>query len=262
MTVSATFHPRVENSQRVVVAGLFQIYCPFHGHTSALTPGSVRATVNLFGDVLLSTWNSMSTTVEHDGVAHTVHFELRAEVGRSPAVQALVDQSDEGGFGRELRIHTEARQHGWNAVITLPKQMEGRHLVRGRTPGAPPFHRAEADLRVHQPWSNLIVLGPGHTRYTISHEVGHVLGLGEGYYDRLRWTRTASGSSVLAGSERVTDPPARGSPMALPDDSGPDASQGQVRAILVYALAALAAAPSSGQFGPEVDGYRARRVRE
>ncbi len=103
-----------------------------------------------------------------------------------------------------------------------------------------------------------MILGPHASRYTMAHEVGHLLGLGEGY--RLYVTRTirSGGVDLPAAHERRTIPEQAGTPMAMRTEAGRDANEAQLDAIVGYARAALRAAGNGRRYGPAVDQYRAR----
>jgi len=262
VTVFATFSSIADGYRSVVISGVFKVYGRHPTAPSVIAPGTIQGEVRRIGDVLLDTWNSMSLSAEHDGDRYRLQFRLRVERGHGVAFQGLVDSLDYQGHGELRQVQRTAGMNGWNVVVLLPPDAQGRGIVSGTVPLGGHVHRgSRAGAAVeHWPRSNVMLLGPGATRYTIGHEIGHVLGLGEGYYDHFLRTRSDSGAQILSGRfRRRTVRGTEGSPMARPEDAGRDATPGQVEAILDYANAALGRS-SGGHYGPQVDGYRARAV--
>lgn len=176
-----------------------------------------------------------------------LHFEMRASEGHNRRLQSLLD-STRWDRSLETEVSREAEATGRVAVIVRAEDGDDGHV-----PPVGRFHRGRPRER-HQPWSPVMVIGPRASDYTLRHEVGHVLGLGEGYRDYLTWARPG----ILASSESRTIPEASGTPMARSPEAGRDPNDDQRSAILRYALDARAASGIPGQYGPSVAGYRAR----
>lgn len=163
---------------------------------------------------------------------------------------------DTRGRGPHLPIHHAARARGCNVIAVVHDS--GHSFIAGRVPRAPTFNQGRPGHR-HQPWSNVVILSSRYTDYTIAHEVGHILGLGEGHREYLEYT-DRNGHRILSGAERRTTPGAEGTPMALPAQAGRDPNEDQLQAIIEYSIRARDQVSGEGSFGPEVDGYRARVV--
>ena len=103
-----------------------------------------------------------------------------------------------------------------------------------------------------------MIVRPSASSYTLSHEVGHLLGLGEGYGDLA--IRAIGAAPVVPGGgpDHGTLPGEEGTPMANPGEAGRDANRRQLAAIVGYAEAALAQGGSQGRYGATVRHYRAR----
>ncbi len=102
-----------------------------------------------------------------------------------------------------------------------------------------------------------MILAYDCSHYVIAHEIGHLLGHGEGYADYLRYVER-NGHRIAAEVERRTVPGAEGTPMASSGTAGRDPNADQLTAIVTYCVRAKAEIRAERAFGPEVDGYRAR----
>lgn len=180
MTVNATFH-LVQGADwrwRIVITGVFKVFVPDRPRFTVVHRTDPVRLLSDLRAALLDTWNSSSESVVVRGERYLVHFELRAiPGGHEDHIQRLVSAFDAGGEGPKLQLHHACLRLGWNMVVGFHDS--GEHVISGRVPPAPPFHRGRA-RHVHQPWSNVVLLAHDCSRYTIGHEIGHVLGLGEG----------------------------------------------------------------------------------
>ncbi len=246
--------------RRLVVRGTLDVYLQVVVHKDTSGPRAARryAFTVRFGDELLRTWNSMSLVCA--GARTLLQFEMRVREGSSARVQALIDKVEsrrpeaEGQRSIMRLVHEQAERDSTNVVVVFPHHAEPN---LGWVPPVSPRHRGRA-LTEPQPWASVMGLGPLAIPYTLSHEVGHLLGLGEGYGDLV--TAWVGSARLPARIERGTLPGDEGTPMALPDDAGPDANERQLQAIVGYAEAALAQGGRVGRYGDTVDHYRARQV--
>ena len=196
-----------------------------------------------------------------------VHFELSAEQGFSSSnTQRVINRfsPDRVGSGPSSRsiaqeLNTIAERRDINIVVCARgrRMPRGGHVFKchghqGMEPD--PYYRSGV----------MVVNELDLNHYVISHETGHVLGLGEGYQlEVVTWVRRpVPGRRGLPGTVRQGPVSGReGTPMAPGSHWGRTANMEQTRSIAEFALDALPSRPAPpGQYGDMINGYRSRKL--
>jgi hypothetical protein len=264
MSAYATFYSTDRSRDgwdaRIRISGTLEVYSATGRPARLRWAPSVEQQIDRIGDAVLDYWNSMpSITVDRGRHRYLLYFELRVVRGRSPVIQEAVN------FDQWRDVQDECVDDHINVIVLL-NRIDNDSAIWGSVPQMGPGNVPSYDRVEHQPYSDVIKLTKNQWPYTIGHEVGHVLGLGEGYrltevFEEPDPSRPDEPPHSL-GYQYATIPGDEGTPMARLEQAGRTLNQAQRNALLGYCLGARAAARrgrvTGRDYGPRVLGYRAR----